>query len=176
VPENDISFGNIHRPRELFVAIGENVLQLTHFNRSDTAFQPPVVSRSGARIVFTASANPFGCNPTNNCQVFSIDKFGGGLRQLTRLESVEHSEVGCFLNAGFPGCLIELQAHEGATGTIVFNSSCDPFGTNPAGDQLFAMRPDGSGLRQITHAPGVVTDTTTPDVIEVELPGPFAYQ
>jgi hypothetical protein len=36
------------------------------------------------------------------------------------------------------------------------------------------MRPDGSGLRQITHARGVVIDT--PDVVEVELPGPFAYQ
>jgi hypothetical protein len=38
-------------------------------------------------------------------------------------------------------------------------------GTNPAGNQLFAMRPDGSGLRQITQARGVVTDT--PDVVEV---------
>jgi hypothetical protein len=36
------------------------------------------------------------------------------------------------------------------------------------------MRPDGAGLRQITHARGGVVDT--PDVVEVELPGPFAYQ
>ena len=39
---------------------------------------------------------------------------------------------------------------------------------------LFAIRPDGSGLRQITRARGVVIDTS--DAAEVELPGPFAYQ
>ena len=57
---------------------------------------------------------------------------------------------------------------------LILSSGCDPLGTNPAGEQLFAVRPDGAGLRQITHARGVVTDT--PDVFEVELPGPFAYQ
>jgi hypothetical protein len=39
--------------------------------------------------------------------------------------------------------------------------------------QMFAMRPDGSGLRQLTDAAGF---TTNPDgSIRVELPGPFAY-
>jgi hypothetical protein len=31
------------------------------------------------------------------------------------------------------------------TGTVLFASSCDPVGTNPFGEQLFAMRPDGTG-------------------------------
>ena len=35
------------------------------------------------------------------------------------------------------------------------------------------MRPDGTGLRQLTNARGMTTD---PDgTVHVELPGPFAY-
>ncbi len=59
------------------------------------------------------------------------------------------------------------------TNAVVFASSCDPFGTNPDGAQLFAMQPDGHGLRQLTDAAGFATN---PDgSIRVELPGPFAY-
>jgi hypothetical protein len=59
------------------------------------------------------------------------------------------------------------------TRTILIDSSCDPFGTNPNGDQLFAMRPDGSGLRQLTHTRGFVTEAD--GTVDVELPGPAAY-
>ena len=57
-------------------------------------------------------------------------------------------------------------------GSLVFDSSCDPLGTNPGGgNQLFAMRPDGSGLRQLTYTQGIVNH---PDrSIDVELPAPF---
>ena len=59
------------------------------------------------------------------------------------------------------------------TGTVLFSSSCDPVGGNPFGDQLFAMRPDGTGLRQLTNARGMTTD---PDgTVHVELPGPVVY-
>jgi hypothetical protein len=59
------------------------------------------------------------------------------------------------------------------TKAIVFDSTCDPFHVNPFGDQIFAMRPDGGGLRQLTDASGM---TTNPDgSIRVELPGPYAY-
>jgi hypothetical protein len=34
--------------------------------------------------------------------------------------------------------------------------ACDPLGSNPYGVQMFAMRPDGSGLRQLTAARGLV--------------------
>jgi len=40
------------------------------------------------------------------------------------------------------------------TGALLFASSCDPLGGNPFGDQLFAMRQDGTGLRQVTAARG----------------------
>jgi len=59
------------------------------------------------------------------------------------------------------------------TGTLLFGSSCDPVGSNPFGDQIFAMRRDGSGLRQLTATRGITVD---PDgTVRVELPGPFAY-
>jgi hypothetical protein len=59
------------------------------------------------------------------------------------------------------------------TKAVVFDSNCDPLGANQVGYQLFAMRPDGDGLRQLTDASGM---TTEPDgSFRVELPGPFAY-
>jgi hypothetical protein len=162
------------KPRELFVAFGKNVLQLTRFNRVDMNL-PVVVSRNGERVFFSQSADPFGCNPTHNCQVFSIDTLGGHLRQLTGFQETARSEVGCFSGGGpGRGCIAGLLAQDRATGSMIFTSSCDPLGTNPAGSQIFAMRADGSGLRQVTHARGMTVDT--PDVVEVELPGPFAYQ
>ena len=53
-------------------------------------------------------------------------------------------------------------------------TSVHPLGANLSlGAQIFAMRPDGRGLRQLTDAAGVTTD---PDgSFGVELPGPFAY-
>jgi hypothetical protein len=53
------------------------------------------------------------------------------------------------------------------TGALIFNSSCD------LQAQLFAMRPDGSGLRQLTTLRGVVT--AADGSVDVELPGPIAY-
>jgi len=170
-PENPMP--PVDKPRELFVAFGENVLQLTRFNRVDVGNLGAVVSRDGRRAYFSASADPFGCNPTHDCQLFSIDTLGGHLRQLTRFRDSQPSEDGCFITP-LPGCPVAVFAQDRATGSLIMNSSCDPLGTNPAGEQLFVMRPDGSGLRQITHARGVVVDT--PDVFEVELPGPSAYQ
>jgi hypothetical protein len=59
------------------------------------------------------------------------------------------------------------------TEAVVFDSSCDPLGTHSVGEQIFAMRPDGQGLRQLTDAAGV---TTNPDgTFSAELPGPYAY-
>ena len=59
------------------------------------------------------------------------------------------------------------------TRTLVFYSSCDPLGTNPFGGQLFAMRPDGSGLRQLTDTPGLVIEAD--GTVDTTLPGPFWY-
>ena len=56
----------------------------------------------------------------------------------------------------------------------VFPSACDPFGTNPGiGVQIFAIRPDGSGLRQLTKLRGLFTDAD--GAVHDELPGPLFY-
>ncbi len=59
-----------------------------------------------------------------------------------------------------------------AVEALVFYSTCDPLGTNPNGGQIFAMRPDGSDLRQLTTARGLVTAAGT---FSAELIGPAVY-
>lgn len=155
----------------------DHVLQLTNFHRVDTGNGN--VTTDGQRVFFVASANPpelHGSNPSENCQIFSISVLGDDLRQLTRFGAADHSTVGCFgaVPLGQTGCYILNLNFDPETQTLVFTSSCDPFGTNPAGDQIFAMRPDGTGLRQLTAMRGVVT--AADGSVDVQLPGPIAYQ
>jgi hypothetical protein len=44
---------------------------------------------------------------------------------------------------------------------------------NPNGAQIFAMQPDGSGLRQLTNSRGLVKEAD--GTYSSELPGPVAY-
>jgi hypothetical protein len=65
---------------------------------------------------------------------------------------------------------------DATTGALLFMSSCNPFGANPDGEQVFALRPDGTGLRQLTRTLGA-SGIREPDdgIVHVELPGPYAY-
>ncbi len=146
-----------------------SVLQLTNLRRIDTDGQ--FLDTAAGRVFFRASADPFGTNPQHDCQLFSIDVLGAGLRQVTFFDSAAPSIFGCAAFAP-PGCGLAGAVQDPASRTVVFSSSCDPLGSNPHGAQVFAMRPGGSGLRQLTSARGV---TTTPGETVVELPGPFAY-
>jgi hypothetical protein len=161
---------------EVFLRSGERLLQLTGFERVDTflAFLNP----SRTRAFFLASADPRGTNPDGYCQIFSIDALGGEQpRQLTHLDSRVCRPLsdyrGCFHTAGIGYGYYRVVFQDPITQSVVFDSTCDPLGTNRNGSQVFAMRPDGTGLRQLTDAAGV---TTGPDgSVRVELPGPFAY-
>jgi hypothetical protein len=161
---------------ELFLSDGKNLLQLTDFGRGDTGVALSSFIDRG-RVFFLASANPPpGENPAGVCQVFSINTAGGDLRQVTHLPSDGRlPNTGCF-NGGPAVCTIDRElgvVPDQVTGTMLFGSSCNPAGGNPFGDQIFAMRPDGSGLRQLTATPGRTSD---PDgTVHVEMPGPFAY-
>jgi hypothetical protein len=55
---------------------------------------------------------------------------------------------------------------------VLFVSSCDPLARNPDGEQIFGMRPDGTGLRQLTSFRGVEESDGS---VNVELPGPVRY-
>ena len=166
---------------EVFLQDGKNLLQLTNFHRIDTfsAF----LDTTGTRAFFLASANPRKEeNPDGHCQVFSIDTLGRGLRQVTHFNSRMDRGAGD-LAFGVPGCFHEQCGisygyyrgvfQDPVTKAVVFDSGCDPFGANPYGWQVFSLRPDGLGLRQLTDAAGL---TTNPDgSFRVEKPGPFAY-
>ena len=132
-------------------------------------------------MLFSASGDPCKtnpkaapCNPSENCQLFSVDTLGGHLQQLTRFSDGEQSMGGCQNLKPRPfGCFAAIFGHDRHTDTIVFDSSCDPLGTNPEGDQIFAMEFDGTGLRQLTHTHSLeIADDGT---VSAELPGPAAY-
>jgi len=134
---------------EVFVISGTDVLQLTNFRRFDTALGQPLYSKREGRVYFTASANPLGTNPENTCQIFSIDPLWGDLRQLTFFKTP--ARVGCAIP-----CRVDVEGQNAHAGTIFFISTCDPLGQNPVGRQIFAIQPDGSDLRQVTSASGLV--------------------
>ncbi len=157
---------------EIFVADeGRNILQLTNFRRSDT--WSALADVDGEHVYFTASADPLGTNPSLNCQVFSIDRLGRDQRQLTNFRETERSVVGCSGQARPRGCSVAAVWQDPRSRTLFFHSSCDPLGTNPNGGQIFAMQPDGSGLRQLTDSRGLVREAD--GTYSGELPGPWAY-
>jgi hypothetical protein len=155
---------------EIFFFDGKDLLQLTSFRRTDTT--TPNLTPDGKRVIFAASADPFGTNPSGTCQLFSIDTVGTGLRQLTHFSSPDHSVSGC-LQITPPGCRILPYGLEPATGTLVFYSTCDPFGINPYGDQLFTISSNGTHLRQLTRARGLFTDAD--GTVSAENIGPIGH-
>jgi hypothetical protein len=160
---------------ELFVQYGKRqLLQLTNYRRVDTwaGFLTP----DGKRAVFMASADPVRMNPYGACQLFSVGVRGGVPRQITRLDPGGRlTTPGCFLQSGISYGFYRPVAEDPVTGAIVFDTTTNALKlrSNAAGNQIFVIRSDGSGLRQLTEAGGV---TTNPDgSIRVELPGPYAY-
>ena len=164
-------YDNDRLVREVFVLEGPRALQLTTFGYTDTGF----VSGIGRdRLYFAASADPLGQNPEGICQLFSTSPLGGDLRQITRLPPDGRPKNGCrplFLQPS--SCTMEGIAIDPVTNALGFRSSCDPLGRARNGEQFFAMRPDGSRLRQTSDFRGV---TTFPDgSVDVEMPGPTGY-
>ncbi len=148
----------------------QNLLQLTNFRKQDTL--SVLLDIGGETVFYLASADPLGTNPSRNCQLFSVPTIGGTPRQLTDFSEADQSVFGCLFSP-LPGCAIGGMFQDPETGTLVFHSSCDPLGTNPFGDAIFAMRPDGSGLRQLTFTRGLVNEN---GIQIVEVPGPSGYR
>jgi hypothetical protein len=142
---------------------GPRLLQLTNFRRSDTW---GFLNRG--RVFIRASADPLGTNPGNNCQLFSMNTRGGDLRQLTRFHDEGRPSFGC-RGRFVAGSACQLGGGGSpVSGGAWINSNCNPLGTNPFGNQLFSIRADGSGLRQLTDMRGMEID---PDgTVRVELP------
>lgn len=96
--------------------------------------------------------------------------------QLTHFGGTDRSLIGCYGGATDQwadpaGCRFHGgPIFDSETQTMAFDSSCDPLGANPSGAQLFSLRADGTGLRQLTALRGVVTSD---DGVDAELPGPW---
>jgi hypothetical protein len=132
-----------------FVLDGERVLQLTNFRAAGTN-----MSADGQRVFFHTAADPLGTNPCHDPNIFSTDRNGGDLRQVTgRIEGrVCDQPRGCAIAFG------KLNP-DPLTQSLAFGSPCDLVGLNPdRARQIFAMHPDGSGFTQLTHARGVRRD------------------
>lgn len=175
VPVQPVNTQTPGESREIFVGDGRNTVQVTNFHRNDTALTGALVGIDDERIFVTASADPFGENPSELCQIFSTDPFGGDLRQLTFFSQASRSLGGCAAGLG-DGCGIGFAFASGLdrrTGALIFDSTCNPFGTTPVGRQVYIIRPDGSGLRELTHTSGLVVggDGST----RTELPQFWAY-
>jgi hypothetical protein len=156
---------------EVFFIDGEKLLQLTSFGGNDTI--TALLGIDGQSAFLAASADPTGLNPTGNCQLFSVPTIGGAPLQLTSFSDGDGpSAFGCLFSP-FAGCAIAGLFQDPQTGTLIFHSSCDPLGENPDGDAVFAVRPDGTGLRQITFTRGRIVEDATEIV---ELPGPYGYR
>jgi len=157
----------VNHAREIFVWDGKDLLQLTQFGLYRTL---AMFLGGRRRALFGTSADPLGTNPSHVQQVFSIDTFGRGLRQITRLRG---GPVECGGAPAVSSCDDILGLQDPATDTIVFQTACGGLRESAYADQIFAVRPDGSGLRQLTAARGCVVE---PDgSVTVELPGPFGY-
>jgi len=69
------------------------VLQLTNFERSYTG--QGRITPDAQRVLFVSGADPFGTNPGNQGQWFSIDRLGSDLRQLTSFGVVGEGGSNC---------------------------------------------------------------------------------
>jgi hypothetical protein len=154
---------------EVFLQDGKHLLQLTNFGYPDTGYN---ASAGPDQVFFVASADPLGENPAGMCQVFSVSNLGDGLRQLSRIPDDGLPKHGCVLSAG-GSCSHGGLIQDPVTRMVGFISTCDPLQRNAGVTQLFTMRPDGSGLRQITAFRGL---ETLPDgSIQMETLGPVSY-
>jgi Tol biopolymer transport system component len=96
------------------------------------------ISGDGSRVAFTANTDPLGTNPANLGQLFTIDRDGTGLAQVSTLTD---GSIGAF-----------SISDDGTR--IAFSHAGDLPGGNPAlGGEVFAIDADGTNLRQLTSSP-----------------------
>jgi len=154
---------------EVFRVGPRGLVQLTSLGRAETE---GFLQLAGSQRVLLMASATTAENPNGNCQLFSVGDLGGTLRQITRFDAGEPSVNGCDWAAP-PGCAFRKMHQDPRTKTLVFNSNCAPFGSNPLGAQIFAMRPDGTRLRQLTNTAGARFE---PDgAVEVEMVGHVEY-
>ncbi len=147
----DLVGQNYDRSSELFVMRrdGTGTTQLTN-DASPVAGSvgTVVIAGNGLKILFSANLDPFGTNLQNRTQIFSINRDGSGLKQLTAFAS---------------GGIGRFSISDDGT-KITFGFDGDPLGSNAdLGGEIFAMNGDGTNLRQLTTTPAGY-DSTAADL------------
>jgi Tol biopolymer transport system component len=128
-------------------ADGSNVRQLTQFRRNaGTEDHGATWSPDGRRIAFMRANNTN--EPANASAIYTVSARGGDLRLVRRMPLEWPA-------AGNPDW-----SPDG--GRLLFTTYCyfgQCGGSQPStGAQLFTVRPNGEGLRQLTHVPGNASD------------------
>jgi hypothetical protein len=165
-PVNTTDFGIVRKSRLTAPA------RQVNFNREDTA-------RFGTTRALTASVSSSRLRST-------WAKIRGDLpAALGQFARWRHPAAHAFLQdrrSPWGGALVtdaqdglELcqRRHRRAHWMFILDSTCDPFGTTPYGEQIYDIRPDGTGLRQLTHTQGFIRGPDRSGT--TELPGPWAY-
>jgi len=140
--------GNADGNSDLFVmnSDGTGLTQLT-FTVGGLGINEPAIAPNGQKIVFAAATDLLpGENPDLNSEIFIVNIDGTGLAQVT------HSTGGDANNFG--GNSHPRLDPQG--GHITFSSDLDlvPGGNSDGNHELFLIRIDGTGLRQLTHTTG----------------------
>lgn len=138
----DLTGENPDRGQELFLMAvdGSQTRQLTDEPSPNGGSVTQVALAGGGEwVAFVANTDPLGQNPDNVPQLFVVDRDGDGLRQLTTVASGSFGQISISDDGG----------------RLAFTHDGDLTGDNPDRSQeVFAVRRDGSGLRQLTDAPG----------------------
>jgi TolB protein len=132
-------------------ADGSNVRQLTQLQPgSGTEDHAPSWSPDGRRIAFMRSNNT--ASPVDASAIYTVNADGGEPRLVRRMPPRR------------PGAGTPNWSPDG--GRLIF-STHSLFGNSgqpPTGAQLFTVKPNGCGLRQLTHLPGnSYTSAWSPD-------------
>lgn len=122
-------------------ADGSKVRQLTQLvPNSGTEDHTPSWSPDGGRIAFMRSNNT--AQPVDASSIYTVDADGGDLTLVKRMPKKR------------PGSGVPEWSPDGRR--ILFDTYClfGFCGQPLTGSQLFTIRPNGAGLRQLTHFPG----------------------
>ncbi len=142
VSPSDLTGSNHDLSPELFVmqSNGTQLSQLTNDPAVNAgSVSSATIAGNGLKIAFVANTNPLGTNPAQRPQLFTINRDGSGLAQLTSVTT---------------GSLGGVSISDDGT-RITFTHNANLTGGNAdLSTELFAINGDGTGLRQLTNLTG----------------------
>lgn len=137
--DGDPTGGNVDGSEEIFAigADGSGLVQLTSAPTGSST--NPAAATDGSVVVFDSDADLTGANVDASREIFTVDRSGTGVVQLTD---------------GVAGTSSRRPRVDAAGTWAVFESNADLDGGNPDGSyEVWRIRTDGSGLERLTGDP-----------------------